>query len=180
MSKLSRMLLAGAALCAAVAVPFASDVSAAEKGVKAGYLRCDVAGSVSFIFGSSRDITCSYETEGTHRVDNYTGEIKKYGIDIGYQKKGVMIWAVVAPPAPTASSAPSNEVHRDAYGELGPGTLAGDYAGITADLAAGYGVGANALLGGYKDLIVLQPLSVEGIQGVNIAAGVVGLTLKAQ
>src|SRR5262245_7126411 len=163
MSKLSRMSLAGTALCAAVAVQFTSDVSAAEKGVKAGYLRCDVAGSVSFIFGSSRDITCSYETEGTHRVDTYTGEIKKYGIDIGYQKKGVMIWAVVAP---------TNDV--------GPGALAGDYGGITADLAAGYGVGANALLGGYKDSIALQPLSVEGIQGINIAAGVVGLTLKAK
>jgi hypothetical protein len=131
--------------------------------VKAGYLRCDVAGSVSFIFGSSRDLTCSYETNGTHRVDSYTGEIKQYGLDIGYQKKGVIICAVVAP---------TNDV--------GAGALAGNYGGITADLAAGYGVGANALFGGYKDSIALQPLSVEGIQGINIAAGIVGLTLKAK
>jgi uncharacterized protein DUF992 len=163
MSRLSRKLAAGALLSTALALAFAPNVTAAEKGVKAGYLRCDVAGSVSFIFGSSRDITCSYETEGTHRVDTYTGEIKKYGIDIGYQKKGVMIWAVVAP---------TNDV--------GAGALAGDYGGITADLAAGYGVGANALLGGYKNSIALQPLSVEGIEGINIAAGVVGLTLKAK
>ena len=163
MPKLSKRLIAATLLSAAVAIPMASLSSAAEKGVKAGYLRCDVSGSVSFIFGSSRDLACSYETEGTHRVDEYTGSIKKYGIDIGYQKKGVIIWAVVAP---------TNDV--------GPGALAGDYGGITADLAAGYGVGANALLGGYKDSIALQPLSVEGVQGINIAAGIVGLTLKAK
>ena len=163
MLRSTKTIVAAALLASAAMIPLASPGSAAEKGVKAGYLRCDVSGSVSFIFGSSRDLACSYETEGTHRVDNYTGSIKKYGIDIGYQKKGVIIWAVVAP---------TNDV--------GPGALAGDYGGITADLAAGYGVGANALLGGYKDSIALQPLSVEGIQGINIAAGIVGLTLKAK
>jgi hypothetical protein len=156
-------LIAGTLLSAAALLPLTSNATAAEKGVKAGYLRCDVAGSVSFIFGSSRNLKCSYETSGTHRVDNYTGTIKQYGIDIGYQKKGVMIWAVVAP---------TNDV--------GAGALAGDYGGITADLAAGYGVGADALFGGYKNSIALQPLSVEGIQGINIAAGIVGLTLKAK
>jgi Protein of unknown function (DUF992) len=108
--------------------------------VKAGYLRCDVAGSVSFIFGSSRHLTCNYETTGTHRVDTYTGEIKQYGIDIGYQRKGVILWAIVAPT-----------------NDIGPGALAGDYGGITADLAAGYGVGANALLGGYKQSMRCSP-----------------------
>ena len=163
MLRSTKTIVAAALLASAAMIPLASPGSAAEKGVKAGYLRCDVAGNVSFIFGSSRSLKCSYETSGTHRVDSYTGRIKQYGIDIGYQKSGVIIWAVVAP---------TNDVS--------PGALAGDYGGITADLAAGYGVGANALVGGYQKSIALQPLSVEGIEGINIAAGIVGLTLKAK
>jgi len=151
-----------AALLSAAALLLLAPSADAQQGVKAGYLRCDVAGSVSFIFGSTRDITCTYETSGTHRVDKYTGTIKQYGIDIGYLKSGVILWGVVAP---------TNDV--------GPGALAGDYGGINATLAAGYGVGANALMGGYKESIALQPLSVEGVQGFNIAAAVTGLTLKA-
>jgi Protein of unknown function (DUF992) len=159
----AKTLIAATLLAWLAVISWAAQTSAAEKGVKAGYLRCDVAGSVSFIFGSSRNLTCTYETSGTHRLDGYTGKIKQYGLDIGYLKKGVIIWAVVAP---------TNDV--------GPGALAGDYGGITADLAAGYGVGANALLGGYKKSIALQPLSVEGVEGLNIAAGIVGLTLRAK
>ena len=93
MSRLSRKLAAGALLSTALALAFAPNVTAAEKGVKAGYLRCDVAGSVSFIFGSSRDITCSYETEGTHRVDTYTGEIKKFSRSskVFFKKRSIFI-----------------------------------------------------------------------------------------
>jgi Protein of unknown function (DUF992) len=36
------------------------------------------------------------------------------------------------------------------------------------------------LLSGFKDLIALQPLSVEGIQGINIAAGITGIMLQAR
>ncbi|MEA2782099.1 MAG: hypothetical protein QOK29_3643, partial [Rhodospirillaceae bacterium] len=123
--------------------------------------KCDVAGGVSFIFGSSRDISCTYESGKTHRVDAYKGTIKRYGVDIGYVKKGVMIWAVLAP---------TNEV--------GPGALAGDYAGVSAAVAAGLGVGANALVGGYDKSIALQPLSVEGLEGINVAGGIAVLTLE--
>jgi hypothetical protein len=158
----SKSLFAAAFLICAMTLALA--VSAhAQQGVKVGYLRCDVAGSVSFIFGSSRDLTCTFETSNTHRIDNYTGKIKQYGIDIGYQRRGVIVWGVIAP---------TNEV--------GPGALAGDYGGITATLAAGYGIGANALLGGFKNSIALQPLSVEGVQGINIAAGIASITLKGQ
>ncbi len=135
---------------------------AAESGAKAGYLKCDVAGTVSFIVGSSRDITCLYSPEGAKRVDRYTGEIQKYGVDIGFYRDGVMIWAVVAPTS-----------------DVGPGALAGDYGGVSADAAAGIGVGANALLGGGSKSIALQPVSVEGITGLNVAAGVGVLNLRA-
>ncbi|MGE3232039.1 MAG: DUF992 domain-containing protein, partial [Hyphomicrobium sp.] len=108
-----------------------------------------------------RDISCTYSPDGK-RVDRYVGEIKKYGVDIGYQENSVMLWGVIAPTS-----------------DVGPGALAGDYAGGTAAAALGVGVGANALIGGSNDTIVLQPLSVEGIEGINVAAGIGILSLKA-
>jgi len=39
-------------------------------------------------------------------------------------------------------------------------------------------VGVNALFGGSNDSISLQPLSVEGSTGINVAAGVAGISLK--
>lgn len=59
---------------------------AASGGVKAGYLKCDVEGNVSFIFGSSRDLVCTYTPASGKRRDRYSGEIKKFGVDIGYQE----------------------------------------------------------------------------------------------
>ena len=151
-----------AAAMLALAIGHSASVDAATSGVKAGVLRCDVKGNVSFIFGSSRDMYCSYEPEGAKRYDNYTGEIKKFGVDIGYSEHGVILWAVIAPTA-----------------DVGAGALAGDYGGVTADVAVGYGVGANALIGGSNKSIVLQPLSVEGLKGINIAAGIGIMSLKA-
>src|SRR5579863_3802739 len=155
-------IVAAAALSLAAAAPLASDAGAAESGVKAGWLKCEVAGNVSFVFGSSRNITCFYEPDASKRADRYVGTIKKFGLDIGYETAGVIIWGVIAP---------TNDV--------GPGALAGDYGGATADVAAGYGVGANALFGGSRNSIALQPLSVEGIEGLNLAGGIALLSLSA-
>lgn len=157
-SRIAAPLMA-ALLCA----PFSGSADAAEGGVKAGYLKCDVEGNVSFIFGSSRDIHCTYTPDAKGRVDRYNGTIDKYGVDIGYRENGVMLWAVIAPTS-----------------DVGPGALAGNYGGVTGSVAAVYGVGANALIGGSKDSIVLQPVSVEGIEGLNIAAGIGVLKLKAR
>ena len=158
-----KRVIAAAALCAAALLPLGPQAQAQQnQGFSVGYLRCDVASSVSFIFGSTRDLSCEYERPGNQPIEKYTGEIRQYGIDIGYLKSGVIVWGVVAPT-----------------NSLDKGALAGDYGGINGTLAAGYGVGANALIGGYKDSIALQPLSVEGVKGINIAAAVVGLTLKA-
>lgn len=155
-------IVAAAALSLAAAAPLASNTDASQGGVKAGWLKCEVAGNVSFIFGSSRNITCFYEPDASKRADRYVGTIKKFGIDVGYETAGVIIWGVIAP---------TNDVGR--------GALAGDYGGATADVAAGYGVGANALFGGSSNSIALQPLSVEGIQGLNLAGGIALLNLTA-
>jgi hypothetical protein len=108
-------------------------------------------------------VNCTYRPDAGGRVDRYGGEIKKFGIDIGYQTSGVILWGVVAPTA-----------------DIGPGALAGDYGGVSASVAAIYGVGANALIGGSNKSIVLQPVSVEGIEGLNIAGGIGILHLRAR
>jgi hypothetical protein len=71
-----------------------------------------------------------------------------------------MVWLVFAP------------------GQVSPGALAGDYGGATASATVGAGVGANVLLGGSNKQITLQPVSVEGSAGLNVAAGIAAVTLK--
>ena len=58
------------------------------------------------------------------------------------------------------------------------GALAGDYVGISADASVAVGLGANVLVGGSDRTISLQPLSVQGQTGINVAAGVTELTLR--
>lgn len=146
----------------AVLATAGGQASFARSGVKIGLLNCNVQGGASFIFGSSRDINCVYTPAGKGRPEHYTGEINRWGIDIGYVSKGKMVWAVFAP---------TSNVRR--------GALAGNYGGVTASVAAGYGVGANALIGGFGKSVGLQPLSVEGVKGLNLAAGVAQLKLRA-
>jgi hypothetical protein len=127
--------------------------------VRAGYLTCHVASGWGFIFGSSRDVKCAYALQPGY-TEYYTGSITKFGADIGYLSSAVMVWAVLAPT-----------------NNLGQGALSGHYAGATASVAAGVGAGANVLIGGFKNSIALQPVSVEGQNGLNIAAGVAALAL---
>ena len=132
------------------------------QGVKAGALTCNVAGGFGFIFGSSRSINCTFAPAGG-APQHYVGSIDKFGVDIGYTKGGVLVWTVLAP---TTSPA--------------PGSLNGSYGGATASATVGAGVGANVLVGGSGNSISLQPLSIEGNTGLNVAAGVAALTLTYQ
>ena len=122
-----------------------------------GVLRCDVSGGISFIFGSTRKLECVY-TPVQGPAEAYKGRINKFGIDIGFLRSGVMVWSVISPAV-----------------SRGPGALTGTYVGISAQAAALRGVGANALIAANK--IMLNPLSVEGLRGINVAAGISGLRL---
>ncbi len=127
--------------------------------VKTGYLTCHEAGGWGFVIGSSHKLHCLY-TSNKHRTEYYSGSISKFGADIGYLQSAVIMWAVAAPTM-----------------DLSPGALAGDYAGAQASLALGVGAGANALLGGFDKSIALQPVSVEGQNGLNVAAGIGEMSL---
>ncbi len=131
-----------------------------KAGVNAGSLDCKVAGGMGFIFGSSKALDCIFSRpDGT--AERYSGTIKKFGVDIGFTKEAHIIWLVFAP------------------GAVAKGALAGDYAGGGGSAAVGVGVGANAMIGGGNKQVTLQPVSVEGSVGLNVAAGVVAMELKA-
>jgi len=154
-----KKLLVCAALLGSLALPLqASAQSGGSDRIQLGTLSCHERAGWGFIFGASNAVHCTF-TSGD-RVEYYDGSIGKFGLDVGYQKSGVLLWAVVAPT--------------DHYG---PDALSGHYGGLTAGAAIGFGLDANALIGGSTSSIALQPLSIEGTTGLNIAAGVVDLTL---
>lgn len=132
---------------------------ARTSGVKVGVLNCEIAAGVGLIIGSSKDISCRFRN-GSGRTERYHGSIGKLGLDIGITGKATVAWLVFAP------------------GSLGPGALAGTYVGASAQATVIAGVGANVLVGGFKNNVNLQPLSVQGQLGLNIAAGLASLTLK--
>ena len=86
------------------------------------------------------------------------------GVSTGAQAQGgVLVWAVFAPTA-----------------NLGPGALNGNYVGATGSATVGVGAGANVLIGGSNNMISLQPVSVEGNTGLNVAAGIGSISLRYQ
>jgi hypothetical protein len=141
---------------AAIAVSGAAD--AAPHGVRVGDLTCNVASGWGFVFGSSKDLHCTFR--GNDHREHYTGSISKFGVDVGYTEGGVLVWGVFAPTT-----------------DMRKGALAGDYAGASAQVTAGVGAGANVLVGGLDKSVDLQPLSVEGSTGLNVAAGIGSISL---
>ena len=149
--------MGAALLAAALSAPQAQ---AAGAGLKVGVLTCNESSGWGFVFGSSRSLNCTYSPTRA-RVERYVGHINKYGVDIGYQRSGVLVWGVIAPS-----------------GDVAPGALAGSYGGLTAGATVALGVSANGLIGGSNRTISLQPLSVEGTSGLNVAAGIGSITLR--
>jgi len=151
-------LMVGAAVTAAGLVVSAG--ANAGAGVKVGTLTCNVAGGMGFVFGSTKDLACSYEPTKAP-AEHYEGTISKWGVDVGYTGRGKLVWAVFAPTS-----------------DVRPGAIQGEYAGASAQANVGVGLGANVLVGGLDKSIALQPLSVEGSTGLNVAAGIGSISLK--
>lgn len=149
-------LVAAAALAAVSALP-----AAAQDRVEAGLLECTVAGGTGFIIGSSKELSCVFKKAGGG-TETYAGKISRFGIDIGQTTQTQIIWAVLGPAR-----------------DIPPGTLAGNYGGLSAEATIGVGVGANAMIGGSNKSIVLQPFSGQAQTGMDIAAGVVAMELHS-
>jgi len=140
----------------------AAQPAQAQGGVRVGTLSCSVASGWGFVFGSSKALHCTF-APAPGRAEFYAGTINKFGVDIGYTQGGVLVWAVFAPSA-----------------NIGPGALSGNYIGATGSATVGVGAGANVLVGGSNRTISLQPVSVEGNTGLNVAAGIGSITLSYQ
>jgi len=139
----------------------ASPVPALAPGerTKAGTLTCDISGGIGLIIASHKDVTCMFTPSQPGPREVYVGGINKFGLDVGATAGGEMVWAVYAPTTRRF------------------GALAGNYSGATAEATVGAGLGANVLVGGSDRTVALQPLSVQGQAGLNVAAGVAELTL---
>ncbi|HKF71052.1 MAG TPA: DUF992 domain-containing protein [Stellaceae bacterium] len=152
-------LAMAAAVVAVGALAFTTPAPAQQSGVKAGVLTCNVSSGWGFVFGSSRSLRCTYSPK-PGVAEHYAGTIKKFGVDVGYVSSAVIVWGVIAPTT-----------------DVAPGALAGDYAGATAGVSVGVGLGANVLVGGSNKQFALQPVSIEGNQGLNVAAGIGAISL---
>jgi hypothetical protein len=153
-------ILAGLAATLLVASSAAAQAQQPMQRVQVGVLECRGGASVGFIVGSVTNLGCVLRAEGLPE-DRYIATIRKVGLDLGITQESALAWGVFAPVS-----------------RLGPGDLAGNYAGVQGSATIGVGVGGNALIGGSNNTIALQPLSLQGQVGLSVAAGLESLELR--
>ena len=151
---LKRVLLVGAVVI--MAVP----VGAQQQYSRSGMLSCKMAPTIGLIIGSQQRMSCEFKSD-RGASEYYTGVMSRIGLDLGITAGGAMGWAVLG----------SGEVPVR-------GGLAGTYVGASGDISLGVGLGANVLFGGNNKSIALQPISIEGQVGVNLALGIANLQLR--
>jgi hypothetical protein len=145
---------------AVLALAFASADPAAAQRIKAGLLTCDVSGGIGLIIASQKQVSCVYAPDLPGPQEAYVGSFSRFGLDIGVTGGGVMVWAVFTDTT------------------RGAGFLAGDYVGASGEVSFVAGLGANVLVGGSNRTVALQPLSVSGDVGINLALGIGDLSLR--
>jgi hypothetical protein len=154
------IILAGTAAAMLAACFAVATAQQPLQGVRVGILECRGGASIGLIVGSVTNLGCVLRAEGMPE-DRYIATIRKVGLDLGITQESALAWGVYAPVA-----------------RLGPGDLSGDYAGAQGSATIGVGVGGNVLVGGSANSIALQPLSLQGQTGLNVAAGLESLELR--
>jgi hypothetical protein len=149
-----------AATAVAIALATSMDVQAQAK-VQIGTLTCVGGEGIGLVVGSEKTYHCRFAPTGGQWTEVYRATVTKIGLDIGVTGTTTMIWTVLAAAQPRRG-----------------GALSGSYGGAAADVALGLGGGGKVLIGGSAKSIVLQPLSVQGQTGLNLAVGVAGMTLR--
>ena len=149
-----RAVFATAALATACIAP----AQAQRDRIQVGTLECSISSSIGLIVGSQRNVNCLFKND-PGPPEAYQGVMTRIGLDIGVTGGGAIIWAVFA------------GTNRYA------GMLTGNYVGASAEASVAAGLGANVLVGGSNQTVALQPLSVQGQVGLNVAAGIGSLEL---
>lgn len=137
----------------------AATVNASDAAsVKTGVLSCHVDSGWGLLIGSSKHADCVF-TASNGKKTHYKGNITKIGVDVGYTANKNIAWVVMSLNGQDAN-------------------LAGTYMGVNAEATVIGGLGANVLVGGLNSNFALQPVSVQGQTGLNVAAAVAALTLR--
>ncbi|WP_426440190.1 DUF992 domain-containing protein [Bradyrhizobium genosp. P] len=151
--RLTTLTLATLALLAPIAT------ANAMPPVQAGVLQCQGGQNVGFVVGSVTQLECVFQSEG-RRPEAYIATVRRIGLDLGVTAQTQLAWAV---------SAPTAVVPR--------GALTGSYGGVGVNASVGLGAGGNFMFGGPQNAYALQPISLQGQAGFNVAAGIAGLDL---
>jgi len=143
-------------------VSFVASIAAANAmpPLRAGILQCQGGQNIGFVVGSATSLECVFQSEG-RRPEPYIATVHRLGLDLGVTDQTRLTWAVNAPT-----------------GRVGRGDLAGNYGGVGANASVGIGGGGNFLVGGPANAYALQPLSVQGQTGLNVAAGIANIELE--
>src|SRR4030081_2029072 len=152
--RLSTLSIAIVALTASVAS------ANALPPARAGILQCQGGQNVGFVVGSVTSLECVFQSEG-RRPEPYIATVRRYGVDLGFTDQTRFSWAVNAPA-----------------GRVARGDLAGNYGGVGDNASVGVGFGGNFLVGGPQNSYALQPISVQGQTGLNVAAGIADIELQ--
>ena len=154
-----RSAFAALAVLAAALTTGGGPAEAQPSRLQVGTLTCAMSASIGFIVGSQKNVNCVFRGRPGEPEEAYTGTMTTIGLDIGITTGGVIVWTVFA------------DTNRYA------GMLAGRYSGATAEVSIAAGLGANVLVGGSNRTVALQPLSLQGQLGLDIAAGIGSLEL---
>jgi hypothetical protein len=152
--RLSTLIIAAIALAGSLASVHAMPA------MRAGILECRGGQNVGFVVGSVANLECVFQSPG-RRPEAYVATVRRIGLDLGVTAQTQFTWAVSAPTT-----------------RLGYGELAGTYGGVGANASIGIGGGGNFLVGGPRNAYALQPISVQGQTGLNVAAGIAGIELE--
>jgi len=152
--RLSTLTIAATSLVASIAS------ANAMPPVRAGILQCEGGQNVGYVLGSTTSLQCVFQSEG-RRPEPYIATLRRLGLDLGITDQTKLTWAVNAPNT-----------------RVGRGDLAGNYGGVGANASIGIGGGGNFLVGGPANAYALQPISLQGQTGLNVAAGVASIELE--
>ena len=153
-----------ASLGLAAAVGMTAPAYAENDGLEVGVLTCNVVpGSrINLLVRSTADVVCEFENDNV--TETYVGETGiALGLDLSFRENETIAFTVIAATSDTTP---------------GGHALAGQFVGGEISAAAGFGLGAKALVGGGDKSFGLQPLAVETSTGIGISGGLGFLYLE--
>ena len=157
---MKRLILAS--MISGMALGLVAAPAVAQTSTKAGILSCDVSAGVGLILAQKQTLRCIF----TPASGAASMSIPAVSMNMASRWRGGAGASGVGVLAPVEG--------------VPHGALAGTYAGVGGEATAGVGLGANALIGGTGRAFSLQPVSIEGQVGVNVAGGITTVTLIAQ